>query len=165
MNDHQQLNISKQFYCYILKNNKDNRTYNGFTTNLDKRLRQHNRELSGGAKSTAFNGPVGIWEIYAYVTGFPTSQSALQCEWRIKHPDNKKKRCAPYNGAIGRIKGLNIVLQLEKWTNNSVILNKDMILTVYVSDDYYQYIEIDKIPTNITIKKIENKTTNSFQIN
>lgn len=39
--------------CYALVNTKDRRTYVGYTTDPDRRLRQHNGELTGGAWSTA----------------------------------------------------------------------------------------------------------------
>ena len=78
------------FYCYILKNSQNRRTYNGFTVKPKRRIRQHNQELVGGAKYTKKWGNKD-WEIYALVTGFPDKINALQCEWRIKHPNNKSE--------------------------------------------------------------------------
>ena len=34
------------FYCYIIANAND-RTYNGYTNNLTRRLRQHNGDIKG----------------------------------------------------------------------------------------------------------------------
>lgn len=78
-----------KYYCYILKNGDNNRTYNGFTTNPRRRIRQHNGEIKGGAKYTEKFG--SNWEYYFIMTGFPDSINALQCEWKIRHPTNKKK--------------------------------------------------------------------------
>lgn len=139
-----------KFYCYILKNNDNNKTYNGFTVNTDRRIRQHNSIIKGGAKATK---GVNTWHIYALISGFPDKVNALQCEWRIKHPDNKKIRGNKYYGPKGRIIGLNEVLSLDKWTNNSTVLNADITLTVYIDEEYINLITVDK--PNIIIKKIE----------
>ena len=40
------------YFVYLLKEIEGNRTYVGFTSDLQRRLRQHNGELKGGAKST-----------------------------------------------------------------------------------------------------------------
>jgi len=42
---------AKQYCCYILENGRS--TYVGITNNRVKRLRQHNSEISGGAKYTS----------------------------------------------------------------------------------------------------------------
>lgn len=38
--------------CYILVKNVDHKTYNGYTNNPTRRLRQHNGLIQGGAKYT-----------------------------------------------------------------------------------------------------------------
>ena len=43
--------MSKNYYVYLLKSTKGT-TYVGATVNLERRLRQHNKELVGGAKAT-----------------------------------------------------------------------------------------------------------------
>lgn len=142
--------METKYYCYLLKNNTEehkNLTYNGFTVNLDRRIRQHNQIIKGGALYTKKYGNK-TWEIYAYITGFPNKINALQCEWRIKHPDNKKKRGNKYNSPEGRIKGLVEVLNLNKWTNSSTIENSTMKLDVYVEA---QYINLFKVPENINV--------------
>ena len=53
-------------------------TYVGYTTNPEHRLRQHNGEIKGGAKKTAFGGRQ--WKIAAVVYGFPNKKCALQFE-------------------------------------------------------------------------------------
>ena len=95
--------------CYILRSldpEHQNSTYVGMTNNLPRRLRQHNGEISGGAKSTHKNRP---YEMYCIVSGFRTKGEALSYEWRIKHPEGNKRR-NQYRGVLGRIKALLYVL-------------------------------------------------------
>lgn len=72
------------YACYCLVN-PQGRTYVGFSTNLDRRLRQHNGELQGGAKYTHGS----TWIRFLSVTGFPTQQAALQFEWAWKYVTRK----------------------------------------------------------------------------
>ena len=44
--------MSSSFYVYLLECS-DNSTYIGATVNLDHRLRQHNKEIKGGAVATS----------------------------------------------------------------------------------------------------------------
>ncbi len=145
------------WFCYILRNTLDeykNLTYNGSTNNPLRRLRQHNREISGGAKATQ----VGKWEIYVLMTGFNTHNNALSCEWKIKHPTGKRQRPKKYCGVNGRVSSLNEVLLLDKWTNNCDIMNKDCNYTIYLTEDVKEYINVDNIPNNIKIISVENIT-------
>lgn len=138
--------------CYILKNDIHvNRTYNGYTNNLKKRIRQHNQEIKGGAKYTKRYGDK-TWKYICYVSGFPDHINALQCEWRIKHPDNKRRRPAKYNSPKGRIMGLNEVLKLNRWTSNSIVDNSEFELTVYILEEYMDL--LSDLPENIKIEKI-----------
>lgn len=144
-----------KYYCYILKNSHEphkNRTYNGFTNNPKRRIRQHNGEIKGGAKYTRSFGN-STWEIYALITGFTSKSNALQCEWRIKHPDNKKRRSNKYNSPMGRIKGLNEVLKLNKWTKQSNIDNKNLKLKLWIKKGYEQL--LNDIPNNIDINIVD----------
>lgn len=146
---------NKNYYCYILRNthNPDkNRTYNGFTVNPKNRLRQHNGELVGGARYTKRFGS-SSWEIYALVKGFPNQVNALQCEWRIKHPTNKKRRPIRFTGPEGRIKGLNRVLHLPQWTNSSTINNNTMNLDVWIVNEFAHL--LTNLPANIRLHTVE----------
>ncbi|KAK9765878.1 hypothetical protein K7432_005448 [Basidiobolus ranarum] len=68
---------------YILENlTGTTRTYVGFTVDLRRRLRKHNREIVGGARATEGR----LWKPFLVVTGFHTKKCGLQLEWRIKHP-------------------------------------------------------------------------------
>jgi predicted GIY-YIG superfamily endonuclease len=64
----------------------DNSTYVGATVDLNHRLRQHNKEIKGGAFATSSKVDKGQqWIRACHVEGFPDWQSALQFEWRWKH--------------------------------------------------------------------------------
>ena len=72
-------------YVYLLLCS-DNSTYIGATVDLNRRLRQHNKEIKGGAHATGIKvGKGETWIRAAHVSGFPDWQSALQFEWRWKH--------------------------------------------------------------------------------
>ncbi len=142
-------------YCYILKNNYEPhkmRTYNGYTTNLKRRIRQHNQEIKGGAKYTKLWGNK-TWEYIAIIEGNPDNHHALQCEWKIKHPTNKKLRPKKYNGPEGRILSLNEIIKQIKWTSNSTHEIKDMNINIYIHDEYIHLIK--DIPENINIYNIQ----------
>lgn len=140
-----------EWFCYILRTSYPehiNRTYNGSTNSLERRIRQHNQQLSGGAKYTRRYGGKQ-WQIYCYVTGFPDRKNALQCEWRIKHPDNRRVRPSRYNNPKGRINGLVEVLKSDRWTSRSTVDNKDIDLQVYVVDEFIDL--FTDLPKNIHI--------------
>ena len=73
------------WYCYLLKS--DNKTYVGATIDPDRRVRQHNGELSGGAKATRGY----IWERVALVGPFESEHDGLSFEWNLKHKSKKYK--------------------------------------------------------------------------
>jgi len=143
-----------QWYCYLLRSQNPlykNKTYNGSTNNLERRLAQHNGQKAGGAKATCGKRP---WEFYAILTGFNTHNEALSCEWRIKHPTNKKQRPAKYNGIEGRINSLNLILTLDKWTSKSEGLDSEKEYILYLADDITHIINICNLKKNIIIKNI-----------
>ena len=48
---------------------------------MKHRLREHNREIKGGARSTGRGN--GDWEVFYYVSGLPNRRVARQLEWRL----------------------------------------------------------------------------------
>ncbi len=64
---------------YLLKCRNDN-LYCGITNNLEKRIRQHNGELTGGAKYTRANGPCML----VYQENALDKSTALKRECEIK---------------------------------------------------------------------------------
>jgi structure-specific endonuclease subunit SLX1 len=76
-------------FVYLLVSTKGN-TYVGATVNLNRRLRQHNKEIKGGAKATNAKVSQGeIWKRALHVSGFPDWQAALHFEWRWKQLTRK----------------------------------------------------------------------------
>lgn len=76
-------------YVYLLVSTNGN-TYVGATVDLERRLRQHNKEIKGGAHATGVKVAQGeVWTRAAHVSGFPDWQAALQFEWRWKQLSRK----------------------------------------------------------------------------
>ena len=106
------------YYVYLLESTNGS-TYVGATINLDRRLRQHNGVIKGGAKRTTGIVHKGeSWIRYCYVSGFPDWKSALQFEWRWKQLTRKiKSKKSPIEK---RIQALNQLLSLKKSTCNAI---------------------------------------------
>lgn len=121
-----------KYYCYILGQSKQiqkgtGKTYNGYTVNLNRRLRQHNGEIKGGAFATKGIGP---WEFIAVMTCETwTNVRAMQVEWLIRYPTRKKPRPTSYAGAKGRISSL--VEICKRLDDDSVRL--------YIHPVFYEY--------------------------
>lgn len=143
-----------KYYCYIIRSINpaySNCTYNGSTNNLIRRLRQHNGEISGGAKATKGKGKwvyILIWE------GFKTHREALSCEWRIKHPTNTRKRPSQYNGVNGRIKSISLLVSLDCWTSKSSGMESCANYNLYVQDNLLQQIDLTNKKQNLEIKNL-----------
>ena len=68
-------------------------TYVGATVDLDRRLRQHNGTLAGGARATKMRVDKGeSWSRVCYVKNFPSWTAALQFEWRWKQLARRESR-------------------------------------------------------------------------
>ena len=77
-------------YVYLLLST-DNCTYVGATVDLNRRIRQHNKEIKGGAFATGKKVDKGeIWIRVAHIAGFPDWQATLQFEWRWKHHRSRR---------------------------------------------------------------------------
>lgn len=71
------------FYCYVLWNAARTHTYAGFTVNPARRLRQHNGEISGGARATSKER--GGWSfLFLIKCDTWTNKQALSFEWYLK---------------------------------------------------------------------------------
>ena len=97
------------YLCYILASSDHKKTYVGITNNLRRRLRQHNGEICGGAKSTKHARP---WSVATTITGFRSRSEALMFEWAMHHTRGK-------GGVTGRMAKLRRVMTLTKWTSRS----------------------------------------------
>jgi predicted GIY-YIG superfamily endonuclease len=103
-------------YCYILFNDTNNKTYNGYTVNPIRRIRQHNGELKGGAKYTTRNDVEWKYLLIIESNDFD-KHNALCFEWMLKYPTRKKPKPREFQGVLGRIKSLPLVLTYEKFEN------------------------------------------------
>lgn len=104
-------------YVYLLVSTKGN-TYVGATVDLNRRLRQHNKEIKGGAHATGIKVTQGeTWVRAAHVSGFPDWQAALQFEWRWKHLSRKLSiNMIPLER---RIMALKMLLELPQSTSKA----------------------------------------------
>lgn len=81
------------------------RTYVGISTDVARRLRQHNGELVGGATSTRLaRGSTGVWVLKGFVQGFPDRSLATSFESAVK---NKRP---PATGPAKRRERMNVML-------------------------------------------------------
>lgn len=104
-------------FVYLLLSS-DNATYVGATIDLDRRLRQHNKEIKGGAFATSAKVNKGeTWIRACHVEGFPDWQAALQFEWRWKHLSRQlSNKLKPLER---RMKALEQLLALERPTTKA----------------------------------------------
>lgn len=139
---------AKQYFCYFLGQqdsiNGRGPTYNGYTVNLNRRLRQHNGEIKGGAFATSKMGR-GPWHFIAVLTcNSWTSVRAMQVEWLCRYPTRKKPRPQCFSGPSGRIQSL---IEVSKR------LEKDEIIKMFVHPDYFNMAQQLKLPESITLAK------------
>jgi predicted GIY-YIG superfamily endonuclease len=95
------------FYVYWITSGKS--SYIGATVDPCKRLRQHNREIKGGANRTRGK----LWSFQCVIQGFRTWKEALMFEWAAKFYSKKCRSVKTRKEAI-----LNL-MQKERWTSNS----------------------------------------------
>lgn len=103
---------TKEWKVYLLHAiDGTKKTYVGATVDVDRRLRQHNGLLSGGARATSGSQ----WKRICHITGFPHERAALQFEWKWKHVSKQQK-----GGALQRrISALCLLFGLEKTTQKA----------------------------------------------
>ena len=134
------------FYVYLLYSQATSgqKTYVGATVDLDHRLRQHNKEIKGGAKATSIQVERGeLWERVCHVEGFPTWQAALQFEWRFKQITRK---LPPNMDPLERrMAALKTLISLDKSTSKAVPYSewKDPLQVIVESDKVWQMTTMD----------------------
>lgn len=106
-------------YVYLLISTNGN-SYVGATVDLERRLRQHNKEIKGGAHATGIKVAQGeTWTRAAHVSGFPNWQAALQFEWRWKQLTRKYPLQIP--PLERRLKALKELLALPQATSKATL--------------------------------------------
>jgi len=110
---------NKPCFVYLLVSDSG-ATYIGATVDLDHRLRQHNKELVGGAVQTSRKVAQGeTWRRHCYIKNLPDWKTALQVEWAWKFQYRKlgNSRGRPLDR---RLNALEVLLGLERATSNAV---------------------------------------------
>jgi len=109
------------FFVYLLLSS-NNSTYVGATVDLERRLRQHNKEIKGGAVATTSKIDQGqVWVRVAHIAGFPNWPSALQFEWRWKQLTRKITKSQPKLHPLNRrMLALKELLALKKPTEKAI---------------------------------------------
>ena len=113
----QEQKTNKPCFVYLLEaTNKS--TYIGATIDLTRRLRQHNKEIKGGAVATSNKVVKGEqWTRICHVAGFPNWTAALQFEWRWKHLSRQlPAKMLPLDR---RMKALTQLLALDRPTSKA----------------------------------------------
>jgi len=111
---------ANQWLVYLLINSKG-ATYVGATVDKDRRLRQHNGALKGGAKATSRTP--GDWIRHCYVTGFPDNHAALSFEWRWKSL-SRKKEYKDLQPLERRLEALQELLKLDRPTSKAQLYSE-----------------------------------------
>jgi structure-specific endonuclease subunit SLX1 len=105
------------FYVYLLESSKKT-TYVGATVDLDRRLRQHNKMIKGGAKLTGrLVDKGGSWTRVCHVTGFLTWKCALQFEWKWKYLTRQQPKG---NSLQRRLEALNVLISSPRSTSTAI---------------------------------------------
>jgi predicted GIY-YIG superfamily endonuclease len=100
-------------YCLVTPDQRF--TYVGATKNLTRRLRQHNGEITGGAKYTKRSKS---WRVLFYLEGFADSsegwRETLSCEWHLKHVSRYRKGTSP---VARRERNVTTLLKRQRWAH------------------------------------------------
>ena len=106
-----------RFFVYVLRATGSRRTYVGATVDPERRLRQHNGLISGGARATRSGRP---WRCVAVIGGLPSWSDALKLEWRLKRGSAGGMRKRRKRGwGSDRCDQLCDVLTMERWTRSA----------------------------------------------
>jgi predicted GIY-YIG superfamily endonuclease len=136
---------SKHFHCYLLRSlDPDHplKTYIGFTTNPERRIRQHNGILkNGGARRTKRSGRP--WTFVCVIHGFEDKITALQFEWAWQNVDKSKAFREALGGDDKLAKKMKRSIGPKARLEELRILLKECLpfclysLTVYFPERYY----------------------------
>lgn len=129
------------YACYCLLSETGS-TYVGSTNNLERRLRQHNCELVGGAKATKGK----TWKRILSVSGFPDHTSALQFEWAWKYWTRKthlksavERRCAAVVVLLNKDHATSKAEPFETYENPLCLHVEDQAVLPWLRDKEMKY--------------------------
>lgn len=127
-------NQAKPWACYCLVSQSGS-TYIGSTVDVDRRLRQHNGEIVGGARATSRGSG---WRRVCHIVGFPDEKAALQFEWRWKQLSRKE---ASNNPMERRLNALHTLLNIEQATSKAQPYSQfDGPLQIHLEMQQYKYL-------------------------
>ena len=99
---------------YCIYSPSARRSYVGYTVAPERRLRQHNRALRGGARATAC---ARDWVYLAHVVGFGSDRSArraaMRFEWLTKHRSRRHR--AGESARVRRLTAMRSLLAEPEW--------------------------------------------------
>ena len=112
--------IETKWAVYCLATEDYSATYVGATVDADRRLRQHNGLIKGGARATTARVGAGYtWSRICHVRGFPDNHAALQFEWRWKSLCRRKDIVG--RPVQRRLKALKLLLELDRPTSQAAL--------------------------------------------
>ncbi len=129
------MSSEKKWFNYIIFDTKPNskKTYIGSTVNINRRFRQHNQEIKGGAKYTKN----GKWIPYIILYDIMhTKRTALSYEWHLKFESRKIRSLTPYKKRM---------LALENFINKQKV-KKSLRYThiLFINSKYKMFMPILK---------------------
>ena len=110
------------FGCYCLESQSPvwhGSSYIGFTTNPRRRIRQHNGELTNGARRTKGRRP---WKMVVFIGPFSSEVSGLKFEWSWTYPSRSARlrrhgtHLTGRGGIAATLKTLNAMLHTPPWS-------------------------------------------------
>ena len=107
------------YSVYLLNHTTQNKTYVGSTNNLARRIRQHNGEISGGAKYTTSNKQDGLWLVYGTIDNLD-KHTALSIEKSIQLTSRRMKGATPLER---RLKAIEKVLLKRTLDTKFIIIS------------------------------------------
>ena len=112
------MDVTSDYMVYLLVHSIHNKTYLGITNNSERRLRQHNCDLKGGAGyTTGFKGE-GEWSYYICISNL-TKRESLSIERTAKNKRRRAKGSSPLE------KRLDVLLPLLEKYPDCVVEYKD----------------------------------------
>jgi predicted GIY-YIG superfamily endonuclease len=97
--------MNNNYIIYLLYNTNSNYTYVGITNNPNRRIRQHNGELVGGAKYTKMKKGDGFWEYYGFILDLEKIESLI-IEKKIHIHSKKTKGNSPLEKRLNCINNI-----------------------------------------------------------
>ena len=143
---------------YLLESVKSGKTYVGATLDIKKRLRQHNCEISGGAKRTRRDA--GGWKLACHVSGFRTFNECLKFEYAWRRIGKTVRRW----DLQGRQTALEKLQAKKRWSSTSPLASEVCLTVKWTSNQSNDSDGQKAEPTNqaISAKQIVNSSASSF---